>query len=513
MSGVPTWDRLTSLATLGTARAPDSLDDLWPDRSVAVAGSAEQSLLRAAAATYLWEHAGKRTAAAESAAAPPALALDGRPQIREAAAWRLGRLLSGEHAALLEEWLALAAAAQRVLPPHWIPVVLDHVQPDLCLRFASVLGPAALWLAQHNPAWTERVQPPEPSLDRWSAGTLAERCLQLRLIRAKDPAEGMAWLQATWPTDPPDAREAFLKVLMPTVSLEDEAFLASVLDDKRKAVRLAAAQCLVGLPGSAYAARAIARADSLLRWESAGKGLAKLLRKARLEVQLPTAVDKEAQRDGIELKPPAHRKIGERAFWMTQMLTAVPPAHWTQRFECSAAALLEAAGATEYAQDLLSTWSMAAVRHPTGEWLDALCAAWLASGLDLELQRDALVRLLAAAGDQQPALMLKYLRAWLPAQFGLALSVLTSLPLQWTAAMTQLVLEALREVVRQDTQKWSHSRNTLEPWARRCDVPTARQQVTKLMEVCGEASAWRNALEQFQDVVEFRAAMQQELEQ
>ncbi len=189
----------------------------------------------------------------------------------------------------------------------------------------------------------------------------------------------------------------------------------------------------------------------------------------------------------------------------------MPPAYWSQQFGCSAAALLEAAGGTEYAQDLLSAWSAAAVRHPAGEWLDALCAGWIASGHEPELQREALVKLLSAAGQQQSALLLKHLPALLPSHLDLALDLLRQLGLRWDAAVTRMVLEALLDVVRQDQQRWSHARNALQSEAQHCDVATARRQLPELMEVCAEASPWRNALECLQDVVEFRAAMQQEL--
>jgi hypothetical protein len=253
-------------------------------------------------------------------------------------------------------------------------------------------------------------------------------------------------------------------------------------------VRQAAAECLAGLASSAYAQRAVARADFWLNWEPAGKGLAKLLRKAKLVIELPSALDKAALRDGIEAKPPAQRQIGERAFWLTQMVARVPPAHWTERFACSPAELLDAAGATEYAQELLGAWSTAALRHPAVQWLDALCAAWLASKQEPQLQSEALVRLLAAAGERRQELLLKYVRSLLPNHFEIALFVLSRLQLPWTPDITQLVLAALRVVVHRDKQKWSHARNTLQSEALLCDISTARQQWPRLLEA---ATRWK----------------------
>src|SRR5688500_12171986 len=179
MSAAPSWERLAAIATLGTARTAARIDELWPDPTLMVAGSPEQSLLRAAAATHLWLQAGQRVSPDAPGdpidAAPVA---DQTPQLRETGAWRLGRMLSGEHAALLEEWLELASRSGRMLPPHWVPVVMQHASAEACLRYSKVLGTTATWLARCNPAWAERIQPPEPSLERWNAGTLAERCVQ-----------------------------------------------------------------------------------------------------------------------------------------------------------------------------------------------------------------------------------------------------------------------------------------------------------------------------------------------
>jgi hypothetical protein len=119
--------------------------------------------------------------------------------------------------------------------------------------------------------------------------------------------------------------------------------------------------------------------------------------------------------------------------------------------------------------------------------------------------------LLRVAGDAQATLLLKYLRLLLPRRLDIALAVLSQLEVPWSAALTQQVLDSLSEVVRQDTQRWSHARNTLASEARHCDVAMARQKLPALLASCGEGSPWRNALDAFQDVVEFRAAMQQEL--
>jgi hypothetical protein len=60
-------------------------------------------------------------------------------------------------------------------------------------------------------------------------------------------------------------------------------------------------------------------------------------------------------------------------------------------------------------------------------------------------------------------------------------------------------------------ETWSQPRNALDSWARRCDLGVGAQRASALLDKCGEGHRWRNALEQFNDIVAFRAAMHKEL--
>ena len=263
---IPQFERLAAIATLGTRRAPLPKESPWPDDSLAPAGaepaSRETCLLRAAAAGAVWERAGAR-AASSPAALPRDFPARVVQELDESAGWRLARIVGGEHSYLLDEWFEAAAATGRALPPHWLPMVLDHVAPDARAAFATVLGPAATWLAGRNPRWL--VAPAEAELAdaRWQEGSLEERQLLLAAIRKCDRPRSQAWLRSTWEADAPEAREAFLGLLAADVAADDEPFLEAALDDKRKPVRQAAANALARLPESAHAtyARAPRSAD------------------------------------------------------------------------------------------------------------------------------------------------------------------------------------------------------------------------------------------------------------
>ncbi len=506
------WVRLTSIATLGTERAPLP-EDVWPEASLQGSdASSERTLLRAAAATHLWQLAGRRALARDDDASPVAFpSLAAEPRVSEAAAWRLGGMLGGsDHRALVTEWLELAQAARKRLPTHWLPVVLDGLDPAEAQRFAPVLGSAAEWLAAQNPKWVLRAAR-EPSEQRWLDASLEERVAELALVRAVSPERAREWIERTWAEDPPEAREAFIRALEPHLGDADEALLERALDDKRKSVRLAAAECLSRLAGSAHARRNLERVDPCLGLE-AGTGLLARFRKRALTVTLPAALDKSALRDGIEPKVPAQRKIGERAFWLMQMLARVAPVHWTTRFGCEPSALLASALATEYGAELLAALSLAALRHPSLAWIEALCDAQRESGSDPMLVARWLADLIRAAPvDARAGLLEAQLTQLRAGSFATLHALLVQLDTAWTPALTSLALEALLATLRADRQTYPYPRDALQVWGLRCHVGSARPLVAALHGERSDDSPWRNALERLHEIVEFRAAMQEEL--
>lgn len=508
------WERLSSIATLGTRRAPMPESLAWPDESLVEStrgASAELALLRLAIATRLWDVAGGR-------AAPVTEAIDKHPpptvagnDVSEAAARRLVRMLGGEYRDFIEEWFEHASAARKTLPTHWLPLAFEHVAPSVRDRYASVFGPAAAWLAQHHPEWTFASVVLEPSEQRWQEGTLEDRRAELVALRRHDPSRAIAWLQSTWDTDPADTREAFLHVLQTGLSMSDEPFLDGVLDDRRKGVRQAAIELLARLPESRHAQRARERIASLVTFEQP-RGLLSKLRNPKLVIELPASIDKAAQRDGVDVKPPANRKIGERSFWFAQMLAFVPLQHWTQRFDVDASTFVSAAMSTEYAQDMLSALSEAAVRHPTREWLNALGDAWLDSKQEPPLVAQAIARLIAAAEMSERGALLASLGRRLAAKDENAfLYLLNSIDVAWNAQVTAIAIDYIARRAHQERQTWSHARNTLDAWGRRCDVAMATSLLPPIIAATGDESPWRNALEQLNDIVEFRAAMAREL--
>ncbi|HWQ15090.1 MAG TPA: DUF5691 domain-containing protein, partial [Roseiflexaceae bacterium] len=245
------------------------------------------------------------------------------------------------------------------------------------------------WLASLNPAWdyasaelkmlraehsgtTRSTQ--HAARSTWETSPRPTRLALLRAVRAADPVAGRELLRSTWASEKADDRAAFLAELRAGLGPGDEPFLEAALDDRSKEVRATAADLLSRLPGSQLSQRMCERLRPLLSWwpgEPAKLLGLRLGRGPRLEAVLPAAYDKGMARDGVEQRPRS-TALGERAWWLAQMLAAVPPAEWSAAWHTAPEELVQAALQHELADALLSGWWAATARHPDAAWAEAL---------------------------------------------------------------------------------------------------------------------------------------------
>ncbi|HEV3050242.1 MAG TPA: DUF5691 domain-containing protein, partial [Longimicrobium sp.] len=310
------WERLVRAALLGTERqgAPDEVSAGDPALDAAIAALSDRPaparLLGTAALLDAWRRAGRR-----AGASPPPL--EAAPEVEERpcsarAAAVLRQLLAGAPPPLLAEWLTLARAAGVAVPHELLPDLLTagvrhaEVRDDV----ARGIGARGRWLAVLNPAWAYAAGTEEEAKG-WETGTSAERLRILRHLRRTDPPAGLALVRGTWATDEPRDRAAFVEALAVGVGMDDEPFLESALDDRRKEVRTAAAAVLGALPGSGLVRRMTERLLPLLSLVQPD-GLLSRIRggKPRIHAELPAECDRSMRRDGIEPKPPYG--MGER---------------------------------------------------------------------------------------------------------------------------------------------------------------------------------------------------------
>jgi hypothetical protein len=381
------WQEITAAVLLGAQRRPFEPDRLSGElgrllNSPAVplessdtsaetpaypTGAAELRLLRAAAVASLHHRAGRLPSLTNPIFPPPAAEEDW-PRCSPQAGRILEQILSSGNLALLPEWIEVAnASLQRVREEH-LPLLLDQQKAILPLRLSllPVLGARGRWLAALNPDWCAFA--PRSGEQAWTEGQRKERLAYLEDLRAADPTRARELLASTWAQESTTERLAFLPIFAEGLSQADEPFLESVLDDRRKDVRHAAADLLARLPESRLVQRQTQRASALLNWKAA------FLRRPTLEVILPETCDTAMLRDGIDPRPPAGSKLGEKAWCLVQILSCVPPGTWAAEWKMSPSQILGEIRKHEWEAVLLESLKEAALRAGDARWLEELAS-------------------------------------------------------------------------------------------------------------------------------------------
>ena len=360
------WPELVSTALVGTGRRPLA--------ATGDASAPEASLLDLAALATARRRAGHRpdriTTGAEAPAAP-----DVRPEAPAEAVTTLSVLLAG-HAkvpggpgGLLREWFERCAAAGRRLPHRHLLAVLAlaETRPELRPAVAAIVDERGRWLAGRLDAWpwVERLgselRDPDagPATETWRTGTAAERGELLRTLRRHHPDRARALIEATWGTDGAAERVTHAEALAVHLSMADEPFLETALDDRSKLVRAVAVRLLDRLPESRRAARMAARALPLVR--SPGR------LRHHVDMDLPVEPDAAARRDGVT--DTRDEPMGLAAWWAVQIVAGTPLAAWEAHLGAPPDVLLARASGCDH---LLVGWRRAAraQRHPA--WCTAL---------------------------------------------------------------------------------------------------------------------------------------------
>lgn len=421
---------LARMALLGTERAP--APPLAAELAMlAINDDPPRTLLRQAAWCGLTERAGWMPG--QPNIDMPECAPETLPAIGEESALLLLEMLAREDAELMRECLQKVLAHGLRLNERMLPRMLAHyADPRQRALVIEAGGAMARWLVRLNPAWAVTVVAGSES--DWTDGNQQQRVAFLVAERARDPAAARARMQAVFAAETPAARAEFLAALATGLNADDEEFLETAKDDKRKEVRRVAIELLRQLPESQLAARAFALAQPLLLLNPGG-----WLRKAALEVSLPEACTPAMQRDGIEAKPPAHYKGGERSFWLEELLARVPPERWVKLFAMDAAALWSLVEKHEFADTLRRGWLRAAIAAGDLEWVQLGLGHGALLQADDQLARQLAQRIAQAPdGEQRIAAHLDAHPQESPDL------LLAALPSPWSAAFSAQLVAWLR---------------------------------------------------------------------
>ena len=381
------WEDLVKTALLGTERdaPPRVKSDAVIDSLLSqfAPEDRERNLLGSSGILTIARRAGHTVSSSPGDLLPVAPS-DTQSPFSDAAIHDLSHLIGSELKDLLPEWLAIAATKKRRVPERLLPVLLSvgashkRIQGNL----VAVLGERGRWLAAQNPDWNYALRPSDEEIQEaaaaqgdisvWETGNATVRAAYLAARRRTNPNEAREILEAVWGKEPYEERAAFLTELKSGLSPEDEPFLEAALDDKRKEVRTGAQQLLRMLPTSRLAERMIERVRPLLSIKASGKG-------EKLEVTLPSTWDKTMGRDGIEQKPPTYPKIGEKAFWLNQIVEGVPLSFWTEHLKHTPTQLIALAEADkDWGSGLIENWTRALMREPINNpWAEPMLRYYL----------------------------------------------------------------------------------------------------------------------------------------
>lgn len=364
---------LASLATsalLGTDRRPPE----WPvlDGPLgALLGripreSVEKALLQTVGVLGTCQLAGMlspKDDSAPSVAEDESTPQDGRTDLLSAI------LADGPERLQAEAFLKIAAAG-RHLPHRLLPRALECGRRSVALRpsLLRVLGRRGAWLAAQNDAWSFAAGSGSTDVldqDVWQHGSLDQRRLYLVALRQQDAAKARDLVREAMSTEGAKERSAFIECLGTALSHEDEDLLEATLADKSKEVRQLAARLLSTLPQSRYAQRLAGYVAPLLKSEK------KLLRGTVITLEAPAAYDAAWKADLIEEAKPKGHGMGERAWWLYQIVQRVPLSWWEAQTGMKPAECLAWAQKSDWKDELLQGWAEAQAAQRRVEWAEA----------------------------------------------------------------------------------------------------------------------------------------------
>lgn len=260
----------------------------------------------------------------------------------------------------------LGTARMSALPPAPDPSLekawqaIDTENPAAALLQALALTRALHLAGTDTVPLSEEpaVSPPEKFGPLPAAGVdLALRLAWLRQTRANDPTAAAGIITSHWPAEDAPTREAILRLVSENPHPCDEAWLETLaLKDRRQEIRDLATRSLVEIPGTAFHARATARLRDHVK-------IQRRLLKRVITIEPPAAFDPAWAADGLKEKPPGG--IGEKAWWLRQIVSRMPLDQWPGLLGISQDDLFSLSREEDWEKVLIAGWIESAERFPS----------------------------------------------------------------------------------------------------------------------------------------------------
>ncbi len=419
-------------------------------------------------------------------------------------AHHLSLILTGAHAPVLPEFLFLLKKYGKHLPTAELPAMMRlpeiaHIWP----KVEPLLGESGIWLLRQHPEWSLRLQ--YPAEFNWQTGTRAERIAQLQFWRRQSPSFALELLSATWASESPTDKAAFLACFEIGLSLADEPFLEQCLDDRRKEVRQTAAPLLAKIPNSQLAQRMAKRAEACFACSHNS-----------LKINNLEEPDLVAQRDGILQIHPGWTG-GAKAGHLGQLVSLVPPSHWEQFFEKSPVEILYQFHNTDWSETLIRACMEATVFHSDTIWAAAIFDFWQKNESltvwELPVANQLAALLLA---DEVNRLAFKFLKesSGLPTESAPVFRLLKNCEAPWSDELSLLIINRFRtEIGRDYRQFWQlqHLSGYLQMLGLRCHPALYDQLQTGWSNDSVQWRMWEKPVEDMLARVLFRREMISEI--
>lgn len=398
------WQQIVPAALVGTDRQlpwslalPGEIGELVAQVGADTRDDPARHLLRAAAVLATCSLAGRQGDVPATARPAPA-APDPRPEmVDEALLPGLAQALLDGPARLQAEALGMLAQRGWRLPAVLLPRVLDLARRHTALRPAAnrVLGERGRWLAQHQPGWRQVIEAGEvdeatasaeaaraaatsvstaAAPADWAEARHPQRLVLLRAMRRQDPDATREWLATELNALPARERAELIATLADDLSASDEPALLRWLGDRSREVRQTVLGLLLRLPQGHHAQQAAARVQPLLRRE-------RVLLRQHWVIDAPEQVDPSWEAAAIDTVRPKHDSLGERGWWLLQLVRQTPLAWWTDHTGMPPAELLAWAVGTDWSEALLRGWREVLTHTPDEAWCEAFLAGWPWKGL------------------------------------------------------------------------------------------------------------------------------------
>ena len=504
--GCVVWEALVKAVLLGTQRlGKRPLAEIVPlseEMEPLIDGdSLEVEILQALAIASVQRRAGRvfpRVGDETMLAVAPE---DRLPRCSAVARDLLQECLQGEEVEeRLRLWLGWAQEVGVRVPPEFLPDLLEVGRQSRELRplLLPVLGDRGYWLAAQNPDWAYGALAVVgvTAEQGWREGNLPTRLFWLQRMRSRDPALARDWVREVWEVHKAGDRTEYLKTFHQDLTAADEPFLEEALGDKSQQVREMAARLLTQLPESGLVQR-------VTQWVRG-----RLVRSPQgLKVTLPETMTPPMRRDGVREKPPA--KVPPQPWWFLQQLARVPPRVWAQGEEIEVwLGLAREHPLWEY---LLEGWAIAAMIHQDRNWARCLLGLEISGRLEGGQERDR--RLLHSLPlEEREAWILGHLQAH-PERMSKrhpSLRLLQLCDWPWSDGFSRAIFQRFRGDIlgSQDHYDWA-VRSTFRQFSCWMNPQLQGEFRESLLPQMKPQSYWRQTVEQFLDLLEFRERLEE----